>query len=145
MYPQRKWGYKSTVRRIERPIPNGLPMYTRNSRQWGPTWIASVIVWKVGDVMYEIDVRGKCLTRYVNRIHYRRLDWNKEPPSSNLPLDYLVDTISLERQDQCRRIDGQNPRRSWRRHIPQRLQLNPRSKTYISRGKGGMVSQSEVV
>lgn len=73
-----------------------------------------------------------------------RLNSDKEPPCSNLQLAYLIDTVSLEHQVQQGRSDGQIPRKlSGRRRFPQRLQLNTRSRTYLSEGKGGVVSRSE--
>lgn len=82
--------------------------------------------------------------RPVNHIRDRRLNLNEEQATSNLPRDYLMDTVSREQQNKCR-SDGQTSRRSLRRcRFPQLLQLNLRSRTYFSGGKGDMVSHSEV-
>lgn len=52
---------------------------------------------------------------YVNLIRDKRLNLDKGSPSSNLRLDYLIDTVSLKHQDQHERTDGQTPRKSSRR------------------------------
>lgn len=61
--------------------------------------------------MCDTDVQGKFLIWHKNYIHNKRQSWDKEPPNSNLPLNYLIDTVSLEWQDRRKRSNGQTPRR----------------------------------
>lgn len=52
-------------------------------------WVASVIVRRVCDEMYEVDVQSKYLTQHANYICDKRLKSFKELISSDLPPDYL--------------------------------------------------------
>lgn len=56
MHPQKRRDYKPKAKRIGRQFNNGLPVYLRNFRYWEPVRVAGVIVRKVGNEMYKIDL-----------------------------------------------------------------------------------------
>lgn len=66
-YPKRR---KSKVRGIQGQSPSVLSAYIRNFRQSWRAWVTSIYLRRVNDVIYENDVRGKCLMRHVYICEY---------------------------------------------------------------------------